>query len=546
MASKATVYIAFDCGNLNPVTATAKKNHPDSKVIVCADNDRFTNGNPGVSKGQEAAYNNSVHFTYPIFGDEDTKSSDFNDLHKLFGIGFIQQHLGVDAFQTPLYKEKKNADDQRQIPRYLLTPPGALGIIANHYNISARKPQPMFAVQTALAICSVMLGRMFKTKKNNYSTLYFLNIAKSGTGKEHVRTVINEVLEACESGDLIAGSGYTSAGAVFSTLLSKPSHISVIDEFGKYMEASKANANINAKEANRVLMEAIGSCHGFLRPANYSTMAMNSATKKETEERKVINPAPVIVGMTTPSTFFDNISKEQISDGFLGRFIVITSDAKRTQTPEPEIHSVPEAIITWNKTIQSRYKDRGNLLDSNINNSQIKPDEIVLGFDDAALSEISAFDCEMNKLMDELDPEGIEALCGRTKEFAMRIALIVALSKNPNAEIITKEDIVWGIEYMRFSVNQVVKSVRENMFSSEHEKCRAEILVAIQKRKNKGVSDSEMGRKAPFRGHKGRNLSVFLIELEKAKLIDKRDLKPYRSAAKKGPAVMGWVATDPA
>ena len=49
------VAVAFDAGNLTAVAKALREKYPDQKIIVCADNDRFTLGNPGVTKAREAA-----------------------------------------------------------------------------------------------------------------------------------------------------------------------------------------------------------------------------------------------------------------------------------------------------------------------------------------------------------------------------------------------------------------------------------------------------------------------------------------------------------
>lgn len=49
------VAIAFNAGNLMPVAAQIRKTFPDATIVICADNDTNTPGNPGVTKATEAA-----------------------------------------------------------------------------------------------------------------------------------------------------------------------------------------------------------------------------------------------------------------------------------------------------------------------------------------------------------------------------------------------------------------------------------------------------------------------------------------------------------
>ena len=77
--------VAFDCWNLKAVAIAFKATHPDNKIIICADNDRLTTGNPGLTKAREAALAIGAKLAIPTFpGDEGT---DFNDLFAICGAG---------------------------------------------------------------------------------------------------------------------------------------------------------------------------------------------------------------------------------------------------------------------------------------------------------------------------------------------------------------------------------------------------------------------------------------------------------------------------
>lgn len=49
------VAVAFDAGNLTPVAKALRDKYPEQKILICADNDMETLGNPGVTKAREAA-----------------------------------------------------------------------------------------------------------------------------------------------------------------------------------------------------------------------------------------------------------------------------------------------------------------------------------------------------------------------------------------------------------------------------------------------------------------------------------------------------------
>ncbi len=69
-----SVVVAFNAGNLRSVAKALHKKHPDYEIIVAADNDENTEGNPGVTKATEAAAAVGARLVVP------NGPGDFNDL----------------------------------------------------------------------------------------------------------------------------------------------------------------------------------------------------------------------------------------------------------------------------------------------------------------------------------------------------------------------------------------------------------------------------------------------------------------------------------
>lgn len=74
--------VAFDAGNLKPVAEIVKAKCPHLKIIICADDDRWTPGNPGLTKATEAARAVNGLLAIPPFPKPRTREqgTDYNDL----------------------------------------------------------------------------------------------------------------------------------------------------------------------------------------------------------------------------------------------------------------------------------------------------------------------------------------------------------------------------------------------------------------------------------------------------------------------------------
>jgi putative DNA primase/helicase len=87
------VVIAFDCNNLKPVAESIRKKYPDARIVVCADDDQWTDGNPGITKGKAVADAIGADFASPHFADVSTRLSDFNDLRQMEGLDEVRRQI---------------------------------------------------------------------------------------------------------------------------------------------------------------------------------------------------------------------------------------------------------------------------------------------------------------------------------------------------------------------------------------------------------------------------------------------------------------------
>ena len=95
------VAVAFNAGNLKPVAQALRSKYPDLKIIVAADDDVGTSGNPGLTKATEAAHAVGGWLAVPDFGaDRPDKATDFNDLHQIIGAAAVAACIEAAALVT--------------------------------------------------------------------------------------------------------------------------------------------------------------------------------------------------------------------------------------------------------------------------------------------------------------------------------------------------------------------------------------------------------------------------------------------------------------
>jgi putative DNA primase/helicase len=73
---------AMTAGNLKAVALAYRGRYASHRIVIAADNDRFTPGNPGLMKAMEAASAVGGEYVSPTF-PEGAAGTDWNDLHNL-------------------------------------------------------------------------------------------------------------------------------------------------------------------------------------------------------------------------------------------------------------------------------------------------------------------------------------------------------------------------------------------------------------------------------------------------------------------------------
>jgi len=125
------VAVAYSANNLAPVASALHGRYKTARILICADDDCFSEGNPGITAASAAAMEVGGAFVAPIFTDQAArqdafdakgqKLTDFNDLHALEGLHVVRTQ--VEARLTAL--------NWRMATRPAATPQGAGNSVKN-------------------------------------------------------------------------------------------------------------------------------------------------------------------------------------------------------------------------------------------------------------------------------------------------------------------------------------------------------------------------------------------------------------------------------
>jgi len=362
------------------------------------------------------------------------------------------------------------------IPDELCFPPGLIGDVARFVIARSRLKHPEFALNAGIVLLSVLAGRKAIDETGTTPGVYTLNLGPTGCGKEAPREVVKEILQPTK---LLSSERFTSDSAFVNELMSSPSMLCCSDEVGNMIEELSSNrASQNVKN----LCDAMAQCYTSSRGIwNYKGFADNSRTKT------VPYPNFVLFGSGNASSLFRGLRPEQISNGFLGRFLLFLSDngggrARRIakfavdpQNPNADEFSplleIPEAVTKFINTWISFKTHEGNL-------ESASPKPHVVNRTLEAKKRIEQHYENINNRLHEEQGTIRGDIWARASEKTAKFSLLAALSRS--ADLIDIQDANWAIELTNFLTRRLIQLASRHVAESSWDLKALEILRRIQ------------------------------------------------------------------
>lgn len=198
--------------------------------------------------------------------------------------------------------------------------PNLVGELVKAITDSAIFPIPILALQSALVIVSMLKRKNYVGYFNGFCNLYTIGTGSAAGGKGHNLSCVDSILAACGADGYTVGKLVSSPSV--STALNRTGgcSLSMIDEAGIYLKPLLINrySDKNALGLRETLM-VMFNANRKVRGAEYSSR------QGATERLDVQSPFLSVYGVTTPETFYSNISAEHAADGFLSRWLIFES-----------------------------------------------------------------------------------------------------------------------------------------------------------------------------------------------------------------------------
>ncbi|MBK9189963.1 MAG: DUF3987 domain-containing protein [Phycisphaerales bacterium] len=389
--------------------------------------------------------------------------------------GFNPERRRSDAERPP----SERVPDPGPFPEHLLQVPGLIEQIAAYNLATATRPQPVLALAAGICLQAVLAGRKVRDERGNRTNLYCVGVAPSGAGKDHARKVNKNALFAADMVEHEGNEDLASDAGLVTAVETEPAILFQIDEFGRFLrtigDPKKAPHLFNVLTA---LMKLYSSADTIFRGKAYADAKRNKV---------VDQPCVSVYGTTVPEHFYESLTADSLSDGFIARLLVFEANAtpaRQRVKARPVPETIKQAAAWWGS-----FKPGGNLAAEH-------PEPLVVEATPEAGALFDALAVTVDAELGKPDQAG-RSVWARAEEKACRLALVYACSAHAQKPVIDANAARWACDLSVYLTRRMLYIAHEWVADGVFDARQKRVLRIVRKADGK-ISRSELCRKTQW------------------------------------------------
>jgi hypothetical protein len=391
-------------------------------------------------------------------------------------------------------------ESDNDLERYTVVP-GLLGKTTEWITATARRPDRVMALGAAISVVGTLIGRRVAGPTRSATHLNIVPLAPSGTGKQHPMNAARLLMRAAKAESHITGpTRFFSLSAIERHLVAQPLSLCLLDEIGAFL-ANVTSGRASSHEAG------ISQILRTLWGASFATI---ETTHRATEAGRIVRcPALSIFGTSTPAEFHAALQGENVANGFLNRFLVLSCGGRVADTdPVLDPATVPSSLA---EALAELYVWSGpeSLLSIGDPVADYAPD--ILPWSSAGARECYREFGYAVEQHTEADPHMADFMA-RCAETAIRLATIRAASRWGHGARIDVCDMEWGAGIAWTATQALGANLREFMPENERSRIAGRIADFIRRKGPVKVRNIQQFLKGRIRSPEIRDMLAQLVE----------------------------------
>ncbi len=386
-----------------------------------------------------------------------------------------------------------------EFPAECLRPPGLIGRIVDYSLATARYPQPEHSLAGALALMSLITGRMVTDDTGTRTNIMIVALGPTRSGKEHPRAINKKLLELCGK-DKLYEEKLASHSALHGFLNQSFRGLLMNDEFGDFLATARQTKGANTQPAQIIsaMIKLYSSSSGNYKADRYAD---------NTKQVEINQPHLVLYGTSTGEVFWKHVTPEYLSGGLFGRVMIFENRGYVDPQPVKTI-GVPEDVY---REIDGWFTAfTGDLL-AWANNTPI-----IVPHTPEARERYDAHELAIAKKRKYESPLRA-ALWSGCAEITGKLALLFSCSRSPNPLQIQTEDVALAIRLSNWLTRRKVELSGDNVAENATESAIKRVFKRIKEAGTTGISKRNLSRQTQWL--KGKERAEILMELMQSQQI---------------------------
>ena len=351
-----------------------------------------------------------------------------------------------------------------KFPTALLSAPTKIAQAILDYTISnSTRPQPILALGTMLSVLSAATKNLYQTPTGLRGNLYLVLVGRTSSGKNAPLRAATEILTGSMANSIV--SRLASGAALHKKLVNQGNLLVSTDEIGLWLSSvMHSDASPHSRQIVDIMMECFTAADHIFFGKAYAD------SKNDLED--INNPFLTVIGATTASALFEAVEEKDIHSGMFNRFLFLQSEDMPDKVFTPK-QQIPQPLKDWVASMENGVTDFKNFY---------TPDNpYTVPIDEPALETLLQFS---NKAEEHIRKSELEAaLWGRADEQAHKIAMLLAVSKDKDKPVVTKELAVWSTAFMRHQIKYMSETIAKNATAGKFEEGAMKLLEVIKQAK---------------------------------------------------------------
>lgn len=328
--------------------------------------------------------------------------------------------------------------------------PGMVGRISEWITSIALYPQPELALGAALTVVGALKGHRVQTETGLRTNNYIMGIAPSGSGKDHAITCLQILLFDAGAKDLFGGKPVSDSG-ILTMLQEHPCRLVVWDELGLALKEISEKSVPSFKRSIISLMMELFSAAGRRYIGKQYANKDNKTPRVDIDQ-----PCLSIYGMSTPSHFYESLTRAMVEDGFLARWLIFDIQTKfpPLNPLSADRYVVPHHLLS---EVSAYYESGGS-------QGAFPAGTRTVPFTAEGRDFIREAQMEYDRKKEEYfkKGDGMQSFWARAAEHVQKIALTIQ-----EGERITLDDLRWARRLVDHCVDALCVNVEEKVVDNE-------------------------------------------------------------------------------